>query len=494
MTVTVADRRDERVSQSFAVRVSGPALVPLFPRAAAMTREGFLRVINHESEAIEVLIAATDDYGMTAEPVILSLAANSVAQFNSTDLEEGNPAKGLSGGTGPGQGDWRLVLESDADFEVLAYIRTEDGFLTTMHDVLQPVEGVFPVPIFNPASNLNQVSRLRLVNAGNEDAQVRITGTDDLGMTPDSVMRLTIPARHALTVSASDLESGHGEEDGSLGDGTGKWQLQVAADDPIVVMNLLESPYGHLTNLSVVPPRHFKGKDAVQYVYLLPAAGDALGRQGFVRVIDRSGAGGTVTILAQDDSEAAYEPRTLAIDAGSAVHFSSDDLELGNEEKGLEGSTGAGVGDWLLTISSGRDIEVLAYIRTADGFLTAMNAVSPAVLGEVWVPTFNPANNPDQVSALRLVNLSEGTAEVSIVGVDDTGASQGNPAMVTIPAGEVRCLTAIDLEGEGALGDGTGKWRLRVTSDQSIVVMSLLESPTGHLTNLSTAPDRGGAR
>ena len=45
----------------------------------------------------------------------------------------------------------------------------------------------------------------------------------------------------------------------------------------------------------------------------------------------------------------------------------------------------------------------------------------------------------------------------------------------------------------GALGDGTGKWELRVVVEGEaagdVMVMSLLESPTGHLTNLSTWPD-----
>ena len=40
----------------------------------------------------------------------------------------------------------------------------------------------------------------------------------------------------------------------------------------------------------------------------------------------------------------------------------------------------------------------------------------------------------------------------------------------------------------GALGDGAGKWRLAVRSDQVIQVMSLVSSPAGHLNNLSTAP------
>ena len=59
-------------------------------------------------------------------------------QFNSSELEDGNPAKGLSGGVGDdGDGDWRLELTSDLDIEALAYIRTDSGFLTTVHDVAQ---------------------------------------------------------------------------------------------------------------------------------------------------------------------------------------------------------------------------------------------------------------------------------------------------------------------------------------------------------------------
>ena len=40
----------------------------------------------------------------------------------------------------------------------------------------------------------------------------------------------------------------------------------------------------------------------------------------------------------------------------------------------------------------------------------------------------------------------------------------------------------------GALGDGAGKWRLEVEADRPILVLSLLATPTGHITNLSTAP------
>ena len=84
-----------------------------------------------------------------------------------------------------------------------------------------------------------------------------------------------------------------------------------------------------------------------------------------------------------------------------------------------------------------------------------------------------------------------------MTGTDDSGASPGTAVRLTVPAGSVLMPTAAELEsgeGEGidggALGDGEGKWRLAVTAERSILVMSFLESPTGHLTNLSTAPER----
>lgn len=64
------------------------------------------------------------------------------------------------------------------------------------------------------------------------------------------------------------------------------------------------------------------------------------------------------------------------------------------------------------------------------------------------------------------------------------------------PAGGTRSYTSAELEagGEafaGALGDGSGKWHLKVSSDHAVRVLSLLASPAGHLTNLSTVNRRG---
>ena len=60
------------------------------------------------------------------------------------------------------------------------------------------------------------------------------------------------------------------------------------------------------------------------------------------------------------------------------------DLEAGNAGKGLTRSTGAGEGDWRLTLTSDLDLEVLSYIRTTDGFLTAMHDLAPEVDGVHW--------------------------------------------------------------------------------------------------------------
>ena len=74
---------------------------------------------------------------------------------------------------------------------------------------------------------------------------------------------------------------------------------------------------------------------------------------------------------------------------------------------------------------------------------------------------------------------------------------------VTVPAGRACMVTAHEIEsGEssdpchcevsGELGEGSGKWQLSVTTDQSIQVMSVLKTPE-HLTNLSTVRYAGFA-
>ena len=218
-----------------------------------------MRVINHSGKGGQVSIEAIDDHGTSAGTTALTISAGAAAHFNSSDLEQGNRDKGLSRGLGLGEGDWRLTLNSELEFEALAYIRSVDGFLTSMHDKAPTVAGEHWVATFNPGSNSNQASSLRLVNPGPEDAQVSIAGKDDIGKSPGGPVVLTVPAGTARRVSAVQLESGAKGLTGMLGDGQGKWRLRVTSNRPIIVMNLMSSSTGHLTNLSTVPPRNEAG-------------------------------------------------------------------------------------------------------------------------------------------------------------------------------------------------------------------------------------------
>ena len=198
-------------------------------------------------------VEAWDDEGMHRDPVTISIGAKETLHFNSTDLEDGNSEKGwLSGGIGPPDtGDWRLRLGSTLELDILAYIRTDDGFLTSMHDVAPSTEAGHRVVTFNPGNNANQVSSLRLINPGDEAAEVTIMGTDDKGASPGNAVVLSLAEGASRTLTAAELESGEAEGlSEGLGDGTGKWRLVVTSDQPVQAMSLLSTPTGHLTNLS----------------------------------------------------------------------------------------------------------------------------------------------------------------------------------------------------------------------------------------------------
>ena len=465
--------------------------LPFVPSASDGVRQGFVRVVNRDDNAGEVAIVAYDDAGTRFGPVKLSIDSGATVHFNSEDVEAGNAAKGLPVGTGRGDGDWRLMLSTGLHVEIMAYVRTSDGFLTAMHDVVGATGGDHDVAFFNPGRNPNQVSILRLANLDDAVAEATIAGIDDGGV-PAGEVAVAIPANGALTVTASDLESGSGVLSGALGTGQGKWRLRVRTEQNLHVMSLLLNPTGHLTNLSTVPVDQGTGKHAVA---LFPAR-SAEGRQGFVRVVNRGGRAGEVAITAYDDRGFEYGPVTLDIGVGEAVHINSDDLEDGNADKGLSDGVGSGHGDWRLELSSDLHIDVLAYVRTSDGFLTAMHDAAPASPRGSVIHVFNPGSNLNQVSMLRLVNPGTEAAAVEIRGIDDAGEQGGESLRVSIPRHASSTFNAQDLEWgaagfDGALGDGAGKWRLVVTSDRPVVAMSLLESPTGHLTNLSRGPRRG---
>ena len=233
----------------------GTHLLPYILAERTAGREGFVRIVNRSAQAGAVTLTAIDDEGRNAGTETLSLAANGAIHFNSRDLERGNAAKGLSG-VGAGAGHWRLVLTSSLDIQPLAYVRTTDGsFLTRIDDIEAEVEGSgnrYIVHFFNPGSARKKVSYLRLINPGSADTVVSISAHDDQGRNRGPVS-FSLLAGHARHVTVSELETGGQGLDGRLGTGSGKWRLTVTATQPVQVMSLLQTPTGHLTNLSGVP-------------------------------------------------------------------------------------------------------------------------------------------------------------------------------------------------------------------------------------------------
>ena len=473
------------------------AEVPLFLGSEWEGGESFLRVVRQGAGGGEsVAVEARDDAGTVRGPVLLALAPGAVAHFNTGDLERGNAAKGLGPGTGSGEGGWRLRLEG-AGLEALSYLRSRSGFVTGLNGLApRGADDRRFVPILNPASNWRQVGLLWLSNPGPGAAAVAVEGIDDAGASPGGPVRLSLAAGTSRTLTAAELESGGAPGlVEALGDGSGKWRLLVSSDVPVEAMGLMrmELPSGRfLGNLSVVPEGEMLPEGAVRFrVPLLPSASDPKGRRGFLRVVNRGTAPAEALLRGWDDTPYGRAPVRLSVPASAVVHLNAYDLESGNADKGLPEGLGPAEGPWRIEVEGPPALLVLAYVRDPDGFVGELNTRAPLdAEGAHLVAFLNPGSNWRQASRLRLANFGDGPARIRIQGIDDAGASPASEVALTLPAHSARELAAAELEAggagfEGSLGDGSGKWRLRVRSDVPVEVMSLLESPTGHLSNLS---------
>ena len=462
--------------------------VPFVPSASNAARQGFVRILNQSEDSGDVRITPIDDSGRQYPVITIHLDPLAAVHFNSSDLENGNPAKGLSRGVGSGAGDWRLEVEADFLIEPLAYVRTSDGFVTSIFEAggWWDVD-VYWLPFFNPGSNRNQVSKLRLVNPKNETANVVIVGIDDQGHpAPEGRVEVSLPPRASRTVTAQELEDGSDSLSGRLGDGAGKWRLWIKSDRRLHVLSLLESPTGNLTNLSTGA---WWGRKEAPMV--LPADPE---REAFVRVINNSRQGGEILIRAVDDSGRSYGPAALSIGPFAVAHFNSTDLANGNAGKGLSAGIGAYEGDVRLEFETDLTITPLAYVRTSDGFVTSVHDPALSDADSTWLPIVNPGSNRNQESLLRIVNRADEANGVEIWGRDDDGSyATGGTVSLSLPANGARTISAHELEHgaaglSGRFGDGRGKWTLFLKSDEPIHAMSLLNSPTGNLTNLSATP------
>lgn len=460
-----------------------------------INQQTFLRFVNDNEEPTTVEMYGIDDKGQQSVKAAISftLEAFAAKQINAQDIESGNSFKGIASNLCDGDGKWQMIVRSNNPIRVLSLIRTPDGFLTSLNDVV-PKSGNDNLVFFaNPASNLNQQTFLRVVNKTAQTGDVVISAIDDAGNpAPQGQVSFTLGPNESKQMTSQHLENGSSAKGlvGSLGDGVGKWRLVVSSLLEIETMSLIRTTDGFLTNLSGVVEQGVNGH---YHVYFTNAASEP-SRQTFLRIINVTDQVGGVTISAIDDDGNAAPSGQVMFTLGprESKQMTSQHLENGSLDKGLGGMLGDGTGRWRLTVEADVDIKVMSLVRTPDGFLTNLSRVAPKNGNTISVFIFNPGSNTNQVSSLRIVNTEDVAASVSISGVDDSGQESTGSVSLSIPANQVIEVSSQDLENgnqelglTGSLGDGSGKWQLKLVSDSNIEVQSLMLTPTGFLTNLS---------
>ena len=465
----------------------GVRMVPHVVSTVHPARRGLVRVISRGDDDGQVATVVFDRGGRRLGAFDLPLLGRAVAAFNSQDLAHGNPAKGIVPSVGAGYGDWRLEMRSQVPFRALAYGRDGNGTLSDLSGFAPERYARHDVGFFNPGSNRASASRLLLINPGDKAAHASIAAVDDRAAAGSA--SVVVPERGWRLFAAADLEAGVGTLQGALGDGHGKWRLTVTSFDGVRAASLLEAADGYLANLSApsVPLQN----DVYRLAWL-PARDASV--EGFVRVQNRSDRAGVATLRAFDDSGREAVAATLRLEPLRTVHFTGADLEAGDAAKQLTG-VGAGEGDWRLELRADLDLRISAYLRGPQGSLTSIHDVAGKTGAGARVDFFNPGDERVHASHLRIVNNGGMAADVTITSVDDLGRSPGDAVRLTIPAHAARMVSAEALETgagpglSGALGDGVGKWRLTVSADGDVDVLSLLENTdTGHVVNVSTVP------
>ena len=457
------------------------------------THQPFVRVINHSQDTSKFQISAYDEQGKLEGQAELNLNSHTAVNFNSNDLTHGNSSKGLDSAlVTDEERTYRLELTGDEDVELLTYARVLDGYMTPMHHRVPPtLEGEHHVYFFNPGRNRNQKSTLRLINPNASRTQATIKGIDDEG-TRTSNVEVSLSAYSIVDLSAADLEAGIGVT-GALGKGVGKWRLTVSSSDNLSVQSLIESPDGFISNVSTSERLIDQESNSIA-VPLFPAANDEHSREGLVRVVNHSDQSGVVYITARDESGTIYDRVSLELKANGAAQFNSNDLELGNSNIGLSGSTGSGQGAWYLTLTSELEFDVFSYIVSNGEYIVPVHEIAPEYKNIHKVALFSPSSDASENSLLRIINPSNNDVLVEISGTDDWGwaTSSTHSVHLTVPAQNAVELTATELEtGEaesiqsGALGYSQGLWRLTLSSDYPIKVFSFCENSDGVFSNVS---------
>ena len=345
------------------------------------------------------------------------------------------------------------------------------------------------VPLLPSAANAEGV--VRIANLGVRAGAVEITAIDDAGWRRGPIT-LDLDARGAVEFTAHDLERGNaalGLADG-MGPGTGDWRLEVATGLNLEARAHVQGSGGASRPMHGTVPAE---GGVHQLALFLPASVEPA---SILRLTNRGGEATVATITGTDDAGAARDAVRVSIPAGASVRLGAAELEQGGTA--LDGALGDGAGLWRLGVTADGDLAVMHLIEGADGRLVNLSRMSVSARrssGAYGVARFPVGTDASgQRGLLRIVNRSAEAGTVRIEPSDDS-AWDYEPLTLALGAGAAVNLDAWDLElgnpsrglARGA-GPGAGAWRLAVSSDLDIEVLTYVRSPTGLL-----EPLHGGA-
>ena len=208
----------------------------------------------------------------------------------------------------------------------------------------------------------------------------------------------------------------------------------------------------------------------------------------------------TIQILGYDDRGDTYGPVDLYVSERRPAQLvlTSEDIENGNPDKGLDEGLGDGHGDWRLKLTSNDehlDIRAYAVNKVGGGVVVPLHQLSST--------RYFANNNPPRTahfvalltapgstmqSHLRVFNRSDQRASIRFVQI---GSGRGKTltidpysAMVRTASEVSELLNALDLKGD-SFAEG---WSISVTSEQDIGVMVVVTDGAGNVANLSGPP------
>lgn len=223
--------------------------------------------------------------------------------------------------------------------------------------------------------------------------------------------------------------------------------------------------------------------------------------QGFYSFENAEDYAQTASILLVGDSGQLLRGAEISVPGDRLTHINSQDLLKGNPEKSVTVTVVAEPQEseaaWAL-VTTPANMWVRAYVRAPGGFVSGMSDtleryISGTGLAIEHATFFNPGSNQGIVSVLRILN-SATRPRTAVIDGKDAHNNWFGPVTCRMEGGQALMLSARALEEgpdecSGRLGDGAGKWRLFVSSDDPddtwFTSMSQLWGTSGIVTNVS---------